>query len=221
MALSRQSVSIPFESVFVPLVETSGTLALQGGEAGPPVVLCILIPIFCNEDPEACADDCLDTYNDAVQAAQAAADLATENENTTHAANMQMLANNLNGALDLAKANYASQMQTCAQIGVAGAAISFFAGFLTLGAGFGGLIATATALATCQINAGNTRAQAINQAWNNYNTGVANENTRHAAALQVIANNLQAAIDAAQAALEDCLEDCYEICGWIVYCFYF
>ena len=59
---------------------------------------------------------------------------------------------------------------------------------------------------------------AVNQAQNEYDTGAQNENQQHATNLEIIANNLQAAIDAAQDDLEECLEDCpWVICGWLVF----
>ncbi|MGE3164326.1 MAG: hypothetical protein AB7O52_05440 [Planctomycetota bacterium] len=224
MCFSRQSATIPFESVFIPLLDTPTTLAItqEGGEGSHGIgVICFLYPDFCNEDPDACADDCMDAYDDALQDAENAKDLATANEDARHQGQLDMLANNLNGAIDLANANYDSSMKTCAKIGVAGAVISLIAGFATLGAGLGLLGGTAVALATCQINAGNTRDQAINTANSNYNTGVANENTLHQTNMQIINNNYQAAVNAAQQALDDCLDDCYEICGWILECFFY
>jgi hypothetical protein len=216
MAISRHNATIPFESVFIPL-SVIPTFYGMTAEPPSPLEICIPIPIFC-PDPD-CLADCLDDYADKVDAAVDAANLATANENVTHNTNMTQLANTLAGANDLADTNYHTQMKTCAKIAVAGTAISIAAAFITLGAGAGGLIVTATALAACQLNASNTRDIAKNTAQSVYDTGAANENARHEGELQEIANNLQSQLDEAQEELEDCQDDCpLVICGWRMIC---
>jgi hypothetical protein len=219
MALSRHNATIPYESVFIPLAEITTTYSAMADGAGVPFPICVPVPVYCT-DP-GCLEDCLDDYNDSVAAANAAAELAEANEQVQHQTNMTQLSNTLNGALDLADANYDTQIKTCAAIGVGGALLSVGAAFLTLGIGAGLLVATATALAACQLNAGNTRDIAKNTAQSNYNTGVANENARHEGELQMIANTLQSELDAAAAALAECQGDCPTIiCGWYFICFW-
>ena len=171
--------------------------------------------------PPACAEACQDAYNDAVQDAQGKADLDTQNENTLHNTQMQILDNTLQSEFEQAEIDYMGDLKTCAAVGVGGTIVSFGATFLTLGLGAGLIVTTAAALATCQLTARGTRDTAKATAYNNYELGVANENARHQGVLQQIANTLQAALDAAQQEFEDCLDDCWEICDWEIICFWF